>query len=139
MTDPFAAEPRAWTYGASLFAGIMLVILGMFQGIRGMAALFKNDILVGTPNYVFAFDTTAWGWIHMIFGLILIVTGLLIVAGKLVGRIFGIIVAGISAILNFTSLPYYPVWSVVLIAIDVLIIWALATDSTKPLQSEPTP
>lgn len=132
MTESVPQGSRRWTYGMSFFAGILMTTLGVLESIRGLAGLFTNDIFVTTPSYVFAFDTTAWGWIHLVFGLALLITGLLIVAGKLAGRVLGIIIVGISAILNFASLPYYPIWSVVLIALDVIIIWALAADSTKP-------
>jgi hypothetical protein len=83
---------------------------------------------------VFEFDVTTWGWIHLIGGVVLFGSGILIGMGNLFGRIIGIIVAGLSAVVNFMWLPYYPIWSAILIALNVAIIWALSVhgrDVTK--------
>ncbi len=78
-------------------------------------------------NYVFSIDLTGWGWIHLIIGLILAAVGVFLLLEKGWARIAGIVVAGISAIINFSWLPYSPWWALLLIAVDILVIWALAT------------
>ncbi len=132
MSDQIQREPRTWQYGLSLFAGIMMVTVGLFEALQGLVALFDNNVFLKTPNYIFAFDLTTWGWIHLLMGLLLIVIGFLVVYGKLVGRVLGIVVVAISAIVNFASLPYYPLWSIFVIALDVFVIWALVTYRAEP-------
>ena len=76
-------------------------------------------------RYIFSFDLTAWGWIHLLVGILLIVTGFAITTGRVWARSVGIGFAVLSMIANFMFLPYYPVWSLLIIAIDVFVIWAL--------------
>lgn len=111
--------------GTAIFAGIVMVIIGVFQVLDGIIALVDDDYYVVTPNYTYEFDITVWGWIHLIIGIILIAAGLSIVKGFLWARIVGIAVVALSAIANFFFIPYYPFASILIIAIDVLIIWAL--------------
>lgn len=132
MSEPVIREPRTWQYGLSLFVGIMMVTLGVFQAIQGLAGLFANTVFVKSPDYVFAFNLTTWGWVHVVIGIVLIGTGFLIVMSKLVGRVLGITIVFVSGLANFASLPYYPLWSLILLALDVLIIWALATHDATP-------
>lgn len=107
------------------FAGVLLVIVGILDVLRGIMAIAQDDIFVLTPSYVFRFDVTGWGWIHLILGVVAILVGLGLLKGALWARIAGIAIAGLLVIVNFLSLPYYPVWSVVAIALYVFIIWAL--------------
>ena len=118
-------QPSAAAVGWAMFAAIMLMIAGMFQIIAGIVAVAEDEFYVRLPNYTFEFDITTWGWIHMILGIVLIVAGAGILTGNLAARILGVIVAGLSMIANFAFLPYYPVWSIAVIAIDITIIWAL--------------
>ncbi len=119
-------EPTAWV-GFVLFGGIMLLMMGGFQAIEGLVALFKNEVyLVSRNGLVVSMDYTAWGWTHLIIGLIAIAAGFGILVGQMWARIVGIIVALVSALLNIVFLPAYPVWSTIIIATDVLVIYALA-------------
>jgi len=79
------------------------------------------------PNYIYSFDLTAWGWIHLIIGLALVLIGICLLMGQGWAKIAGIVVAGIAALANFTWLPYAPFWAIIVIAIDVLVIWALVS------------
>src|SRR3954454_2703534 len=132
MSEQVHRESRTWKFGVALFAGVMMVTVGVFEALQGLVALFDNNVFLKTPDYLFAFDLTAWGWIHLVIGLLLILIGFLVVAGKVIGRVLGIIVVFISAMVSFASLPYYPIWSVLLIALDIFIIWALATYGAEP-------
>jgi len=113
-------------YGVQTFAGIMLIIGGAFQVIQSIAALVNDKYLLVLPNYVFSADLTVWGVVHLLIGLILVVVGIALVLDKGWGRIAGIVVAGISALINFSWLPYTPWWAILAIAVDILVIWALA-------------
>lgn len=118
------AEQRSgWAVGWSYFAAVMLMLIGVFHAIAGIAAIAKNQFFVVGAEYVFKFDVTTWGWIHLIGGIIVFIAGIGVLSGNVAARTIGVIVAGISAILNFLWLPYYPVWSIVVIAIDVAVIW----------------
>ena len=112
-------------YGISILAGSLLVIVAVFQIMQGIAAIADDTVFVHGLNYTYKFDTTTWGWIHLIVGLVALGTGIGIVMQQTWGRILGIFVAGVSMFSNFAFLPYYPFWSLTIIAIDVVIIWAL--------------
>ncbi|NGN62639.1 hypothetical protein G5C51_01800 [Streptomyces sp. A7024] len=120
-----AREVSGWTVGLVLFAGIMMITVGLFQAIQGFAAILENEFYVNVRNYAFEVDVTAWGWIHLILGLVLGLAGWGVITGALWGRMVGIALAVLSAIVNFFFIPYYPLWSMLIIALDVFVIWAL--------------
>ena len=123
-----AGERRtsAWATGLALFAGLMMIMIGSFQAIIGFAAILEDEFYVVTPNYAFEVDATTWGWIHLLLGIVLVLAGLGAIAGQLWARVVGITLAVLSAIANFFFIPYYPLWSIVIIALDVFVIWALS-------------
>jgi hypothetical protein len=116
----------AMAIGAIMFAGIMMVMNGIFSAIAGIAALAKDDFYVVLPNYLLELDPTTWGWIHLIVGIVVALAGFSVLTGRTWARVVGILVASLSAIANFGFIPYYPIWSLLIIAIDVVVIWALA-------------
>lgn len=118
-----------WAAGLVLFAGVMMMTVGLFQVLQGLVALIDDTFYVVTDNFTYEFDITAWGWIHLLMGIIVAVSGFFVVRGDLWARILAMVLAGLSAIVNFAWLPYYPVWSLLIIALDVLVIWALAVHS----------
>ncbi|MER7251262.1 hypothetical protein [Kribbella sp. NPDC000426] len=119
-------EVSGWAVGFTLFAGIMMVMAGGFHAFSGLVALFQNEFYVATRNYLFQFDATTWGWIHLLVGILVMVAGFAIMAGQTWARVVGIILAVLSAIANFTFIPYYPFWALTIIAVDIFVIWALA-------------
>ena len=121
---------RGWGHGVVLFAGTLMLVLGILEFIRGLTALFENTLFVNTPEYIFALDVTTWGWLHLIWGVVLAAVGGAILAGRLVGRIVGLSIVTIAMVLNFVSLPIYPLWSVVMIALCIFIMWALCAEDS---------
>ena len=115
----------SWAVGWAGFAGVMLVMIGIFDVIQGLVALFNDEFFVVTEGWVFEFDITTWGWIQLILGVVLLASGIGIFSGNVAARTVGVITAGLAAIANFAWLPYYPIWSIIVIAICVAIIWAL--------------
>ena len=111
--------------GLTLFAGVMLFISGILDVFRGIMAIADDDVYVSTPNYVFKFDLTSWGWIHLVFGALAVIVSIGLFGAKTWARVVGVGVAGLLLIANFLSIPYYPVWSLTLIALYAFIIWAL--------------
>ena len=120
-----AQEASGWAVGFILFAGIMMVMSGFFQAFSGLVALFQNEFYVATRNYLFQFDATSWGWIHLLVGLIVALAGFAVMAGRTWGRVVGITLAVLSALANFAFIPYYPFWALTVIALDIFVIWAL--------------
>ena len=119
--------PPAWASDISLVAGVLLIVGGGFQTIQALAAIVNDEYLVVAPNYIYTFDLTTWGWVHLLVGLGLVAIGICLLLGQGWALIAGIVVAAISALINFTWLPYSPLWAILVIAVDVLIIWALAS------------
>jgi hypothetical protein len=117
----------SWAYGLIAFAGIMLVMIGMFQAINGLVAIFNDTFFLPVGDYWLEFDITAWGWIHLILGILTVVAGYGLLAGQSWARIYAIVIAVVVAVENFAFVPYYPFWSILMIALCVLVIWALAT------------
>jgi len=111
--------------GVSTFAGVLLVLIAAFQIVDGIAAIANDTVFVRGLDYIWKFDVTAWGWIHLIIGLVALGAGIGILMAQTWGRLVGILIAGISALSNFMFMPYYPFWSLAVIALDILIIWAL--------------
>jgi len=103
----------------------MLTIVGLLGVFRGIMAIAKDDVFVNTPNYVFQFNLTSWGWIHLVLGVIAVGVSFGLFTAATWARVSGVAIAGLIIIGNFLSLPYYPVWSIVMIAFSGFIIWAL--------------
>ena len=119
-------ETSGWAVGLILFAAIMMIMVGVFQALQGLIAIFENEFYAATRNYIFKFDATTWGWIHLILGLIVAFAGWGLLSGRTWARMLAITLAVLSAIANYLFIPYYPFWSLLLITLDVLVIWALA-------------
>ncbi|MEH1126454.1 DUF7144 family membrane protein [Micromonospora sp. CPCC 206061] len=124
---------QAWATGGMVFAATMLLMVGVWQVFVGIAAIANDGFLVAVRGYTYDIDTTAWGWIHVALGALVILTGFFLFTGAAWARGVGIALAAISAINNFIFLPYYPLWAIVVIALDVFIIWSLATVDTDRL------
>jgi hypothetical protein len=109
-----------------LFAAIMMIMVGVFQAFQGLVGIFENEFYVTTRNYLFQFDATTWGWIHLLLGLLVAFAGWGLFSGRTWARTVAIILAVLSAISNFLFIPYYPFWSLLIITLDVFVIWAVA-------------
>jgi hypothetical protein len=97
-------QTSSWAIGWTFFAAFMMILMGSFHIVAGLAAVLKDNFYAVTPNYIFKFDATTWGWIHMILG---------------------VIIALIAGFISFVWLPVYPIWAIILITISVAIIWSL--------------
>jgi len=117
---------RAVAAGGVLFAAVIMVLNGLFQIFQGIAGIAKDNIFLATPDYLFQFNTTAWGWIHLIIGILVVLTGFALFTGSLWARAVAIMLVALQAFANFFFLPYYPLWALVIIALDAFVIWALA-------------
>ena len=130
MADTQAVSP--WAHGIVVFAGVAMIVGGAFQALEGLAGIVNDKYLVVVPNYIYAFDLTVWGVVHLLVGLALVVIGVSLLRGQTWARVAGMIAAVVSAILNFAWLPISPLWAIIIIAVDVLVIWALAQYLRQP-------
>ena len=118
-------EPTGWA-GWTAFAAVMLGFAGFFSAIAGLTALFRDQVyLVTKEALVVGADYTTWGWVHLILGGMLLLACGSLLKGNMYGRVIAVVVATLSAIVNLAFLPAYPVWGVLVIAIDVLVIYAV--------------
>ena len=124
-------EVSGWTVGFTVFAGVMMMMIGIFHALTGFSAILENEFFVVGPNYAYELDVTAFGWLHLIIGVILIAAGWGVFSGATWARVVGITLASISAIANFFFIPYQPVWSILMIALAVLVIAALSAYSGR--------
>jgi hypothetical protein len=122
---PRRDEPSGWAVGGLLFAATIMLMIGTFQVIVGLAAVINDDFFVVTRNYTFDLDTTAWGWIHLIIGVLVAGAGLSLFGRGTYGAVAAVVLCTLSAIANFFFIPYYPFWSILLIALNVWVIWAV--------------
>lgn len=112
-------------YGGVVLAGSLMVMVGLFQGFQGLAAVIKQQFFVPLPNYWLTIDVSTWGWIHLIGGALIVLAGIFLFMGAAWARIVAIVLAILSAVANFVWLPHYPLWSILIIALDVFIVWVL--------------
>ncbi|MEV4870017.1 hypothetical protein [Streptomyces syringium] len=111
--------------GWTAFAAILMVFGGLMAIFQGISAIAKDNVFVATRDYAFQFSLTGWGWVHLILGIVVMLAGFALFKGAMWARVTGVLLAGLSMIANFMWLPYYPLWALVLLAIDVFVIWAL--------------
>ena len=120
-----SSKPSAGAVGWTMFAAFMLVLIGGFHIFAGLVGLINDTFYAVTPKYVLQFDATTWGWIHLVGGIVVLFAGFGVLTGAVWARTVGVLVAVISAFVSFAWLPWYPIWGVMIIAIDVAVIWAL--------------
>jgi hypothetical protein len=121
-------RPSGAIGGLTVLAAVLMMLGGLWGFLEGLAAVIRGSFFVVLPNYAYSVSATSWGWIHLILGVLVAGAGLaLLLKDSLWARITGIVLASFSTIANFMFIPYSPVWSIVVIAIDLAIIWALLT------------
>ena len=111
--------------GWTAFAAFMMIMTGVWWVIAGLVALVNDDFFVATRNYVFKFDATTWGWIHLIFGILVLLAGFALFRGEVWARTVGVIMALLATLIGFAWLPWYPLWAVLIIFASIFVVWAL--------------
>ena len=125
------STPTGWV-GWIVFAGAMLVVLGLFQAMWGLAALFNSGFYAVTSDgLAVTWDFTAWGWAHLVIGVVAIAVGAALLAGQRWARVVAIFLAALSAFANFLTLPAQPVWAAIMIAVDIIVIYAIAVHGNE--------
>ena len=116
------------------FASVILMITGVFQSLAGLTAIVNDEVFVTTEDYLLKADVSAWGWIHLILGIVLFLAGLGLLQGAVWARTVAVVLASLSAIANFLWLPVQPWWAIIMITLNIFIIWAVTAhgrDITK--------
>lgn len=120
--------------GLTMFASVILMIGGTFQFLAGLAAVINDQTFVVTEDYILKMDTTAWGWFHLLLGIVIFLAGLSLLKGSVWARSVAVIIASVSAVLNFVWLPVQPWWAIIMITLNIFVIWAVTAhgrDITK--------
>jgi len=125
-TSPTTTRSGTSLNAGTLFAGVLMLIVGVMHLLTGIAAIAKRDLFIVNSDEIFRISLVGWGWVHVVIAALIIIAGLAIVSGRAWGYATGIGFATLSILANFVFAPLYPFWSLVIIAVDVLIIWALA-------------
>lgn len=118
-------EPSGAVLGLTMLAATFLIVTGALGFLEGLAAVTRGSFFVTLPNYTFSMSATGWGIVHMALGVLMVAAGCALFAGRLWARIVAVILAAAVMVANFVYLPYYPVWSIVVIALSAFVIWAL--------------
>ena len=129
MTTPSQQHPvRQGIAGGTTFAVALLLATGSILAVlQGISAIANDNVFVSGPDYTYKFDVTTWGWIHLIVGVVGVLVALGLFSGATWARLAAVTFASLSIIANFLWLPYYPLWSILIIAIDLVVIWAVTT------------
>ena len=122
MTSSYRTETSGWV----IFAATMFAIVGVFNFIQGLVFLVEDTWTVLTPDSILVFDLTTWGWILLILGVVEMVVSWGILSGQTWAQVVGIIIASVAIVLNVLSLSIYPIWGLIALVLQVLVIWALA-------------
>jgi hypothetical protein len=125
--DRPAPGPTGAAFGFTMMAAIMMILSGIWSFLEGLAAVIRGPFFVTLPHYAYNMSVHGWGWFHLILGIVVFLAGVALFTDAMWARLVGTTLALISAVVNFLYIPYQPVWSIIVIAIDVFVIWALMT------------
>jgi hypothetical protein len=117
--------PSGAAVGWAAFAAIMMIMIGFWWVFAGLVGLINDDFYAATKNYIFKFDTTTWGWIHLIVGVLVLLAGFGLFSGAVWARTVGVFMALLATLVGFAWLPWYPFWAILIIVSSVTVIWAL--------------
>jgi hypothetical protein len=120
-------EPSGAAIGLTMLAAVFMMVTGVLGFFEGLAAVIRGSFFVTLPNYAFSLSATSWGVVHIILGALLFIAGAALLADQTWARMVGVALAAFMMIANFVYLPYYPVWAIVVIALNAFVIWALLT------------
>jgi hypothetical protein len=123
--DNLIEDERSGWLGWVYFSGFLMIILGFFQIIAGLAALLNDQYFVALRAHLLVLDYTQWGWIHLILGIVILMAGLSLFNGSTWARIVGVWLAMVNLVAQFAFVSVYPIWSILMMVLDVIIIYSL--------------
>jgi len=122
--------------GFTVLAGMLMILGGLWGFFEGLVAIIHQSFYITQHNYTYQFNVHGWGWIHLILGVVIAAAGVCVLLGQTWAKLLGIVLAVFSGIAEFLFIPYYPIWSIIVITMDVFIIWALASSITRRHQAD---
>jgi hypothetical protein len=128
--DEYEYPPERRGRGMTAFASILLFVVGFFNVIYGFAGIGSSNVFVGNAHYVLG-DLRTWGWVTLIFGLLQLLAAFLLMGGNQIARWFAVGVIGLNAIGHMLSMPGYPLWSVTIVALDVVALYGLCAYGSR--------
>jgi hypothetical protein len=139
-TEPQAPRDTltSWSTGLARFAGLTMIVLGVLHIVTGTGALLRPEITAQGPHHVFSIDTAAWGWVHLLAGVLVAFAGMAVITGQLWGRLIGILLALVSLVVSFLSLSHHPGLSIIGIVLSVVVMWALCVFDKEASAASPT-
>jgi tetrahydromethanopterin S-methyltransferase subunit F len=135
MAQQRSSDYSGAAVGFTVFAAVMMITIGVFQVIAGIVALINDEFYVVGQEWVFQFDITRWGWVHLLLGVLIGLAGVALFSGAVWARTVGVILAVVSAVVNFAWLPWYPIWGIIMITVNVFVIWALTVHGRDVVES----
>lgn len=129
-------ESHGFATGLVLFAGAMMILVGGFHAVLGLTAVLNDSFYAVRGGYSLEIDVTTWGWLQLFGGIILALTGIFLMSGHLLARVVAVFVVMVSAVSSFWSIPYYPVWNIVIFAADIAVLWAIVMHGHELASSE---
>ncbi|MEV0248892.1 hypothetical protein AB0H76_19975 [Nocardia sp. NPDC050712] len=134
MVAPETRHParQGFAFGISFAVGLLLLVTAAASVLQGISAVSGDGLFTRGIDYAYRFNLTTWGWIHIVVGALLALTAIGLMVGATWARMIAVCLAGLSMVLNFLSLPYNPWWSIVIIALDAVVIWAASTWNPRP-------
>lgn len=130
--DERTADDSVLATGVTAFAAFLMILAGLLHMVQGTVALVNETFFVYGAEYVFRFDTTTWGWTHLVLGVLVFLAGLALLRGEVWARVLTGTLASLSIVASFLWMPYYPIWNLVVIAFDVAVLWAVTTRPMRP-------
>lgn len=121
----YPGEPRSVRSGWHAFAGVLTMMMGAFNAVEGLAGVLTDDFYVIDPESVPAFDLTTWGWIHLVLGGFVALTGIVLLTGALWARVATVVFVVLNAVAQLAFVAVYPWWSLIVIALCVVVLWAV--------------
>lgn len=120
----------SWT-GWIYFAGFLLIIRGLLEGVFGLVALLKNTYYVVAEESLVVFNYSTWGWLHLLLGLLVLWAGVALISGSLWARVIGIGLASLGVIANLLFISAYPLWGIFAVVVDLIILYALVVHGNE--------
>lgn len=132
IASPSSGAGYSGWAGWVAFSGVLMVMLGIFAIIEGLVAIFSDSyFVVPRAQLIVSVDYSAWGWVHLLLGIVVLVAGVCVFVGQIWARTVGVVVALVSAIVNIAFLSANPVWALIMITLDVIVIWALTVHGSE--------
>ncbi len=130
MANATRQEITGWV-GWIYFAGFMMLLVGFFQAVLGLTALLNDKFYISLHGTLLVWNYTAWGWVHLIFGVITLLAGMSLFTGSTWSRVVAMVLVTLNLLTQFVFVSVYPIWSIIMMVIDVLVLYALTVHGSE--------